>query len=258
LQLKPTLGSEGVFEKGEFMYRVILAIMIMSMLLWTGCSDDDSGLGPEIPAGGNCTNVAGNWSMALETEGGWFGGVLSSVAELVQSDTCTVTGTMVLGPLIEGYVTNDSLYFWYGETGAAPEDKVYCALAIIDEYFMEGEYTSIEESGVITLHGPNPDCSGTVELQVSAGLSPVFSWQPGCSVSFMLIEPLGSGADQWMVGNENANDLVSGVSYGVAPIGINSRDTVPLEVGTPYEVVLYRWSRTDDAYLMVGYALFTP
>jgi len=240
------------------MCRFIQVIAILSVLIFTGCSDDDSGGGQGPPVGSSCADVTGTWSMELEVESTWFGGVLSSIAELAQSDTCTVTGTMVLGPLIEGYSTQDSLYFVYGEIGSAPEDQVYCALAIIDEYHMEGLYVSSDGSGAIRMHGPDPDCSGMVEMQVSAGLSPSFSWEPGCSVSFMIIEPVGSGSDQWLVGNENANDLDSGVTYGIAPPGVNSRDVTPLLEGVPYEVVLYRWLEMDDAYLMAGYALFTP
>ena len=123
---------------------------------------------------------------------------------------------------------------------------------------MEGQYSFNEESGVMTMHGPDPDCSGTVVMQVTAGLSPTFSWQPECCVSFMLIEPLDDGSDQWMVGNENANDLDSGITYGVAPAGVNSRDVIPLVAGTAYKVILYRWLGAGDAYLMAGYALLIP
>jgi hypothetical protein len=240
------------------MHKSILVIAILSVLMLIGCGDDDSGDGLGPPVGDSCVDVTGTWSMELEIESNFYGGVLSSIAELAQSDTCTVTGTMVLGPIIEGYSTEDSLYFTYGEIGSAPEDQVHCALAIIDDYHMEGQYVSTDGSGAIRIHGPDPDCSGIVELHVSAGLSPTFSWQPGCSVSFMLIEPVGSGSDQWFVGNENANDLVSGVTYGIAPPGVNSREVTPLEEGVPYEVVLYRWLEMDNAYLMAGYTLFTP
>jgi hypothetical protein len=240
------------------MHKSNLIIAILSVLMLIGCGDDDSGgkLGP--PAGNSCADVAGTWSMELEIESDWFGGVLSTMAELAQSGTCTVTGTMVGGQLIEGYSTQDSLYFDYGMAGSGPEDQVRCALAIVDEYLMEGQYDSADGSGAMRLHGPDPDCSGTVEMQVSAGLSPTFSWQPACSASLMLIEPLESGADQWNVGNDNANDLNSGMTYGVAPPGVISRVVVPLVEGLAYRVALYRWLEVEDAYLMVGYALFTP
>lgn len=240
------------------MRRCNLVISILCVLALIGCGDDDSDgkLGP--PAGDSCADVAGTWSMELEIDSDWFGGVLSSIAELAQSDTCTITGAMVLGPVIEGYSTGDSLHFSYGMPGTAPEDRVRCDLAIIDEYLMEGRYVATDGSGAMRMHGPDPDCSGTAALAVSAGLSPTFSWQPGCPASLLIIEPLGSGADQWLVGNENANDLVSGIAFGIAPPGVGSREVVPLVAGVAYRVALYRWLERDDAYLMVGYAIFTP
>ncbi|MEN8007996.1 MAG: hypothetical protein ABFS42_13335 [Candidatus Krumholzibacteriota bacterium] len=240
------------------MFRSIMALMVMAAVLLAGCSDDDDGNGGGLPLPNNCADVGGTWSMALQVDSGWFGGVLSSITVLDQSDTCTVTGTMVLGPELEGFTTRDSLYFIYGMPGAAPEDQVYCALEIVDEYLMEGQYAGTDGSGAMTMHGPDPDCSGTVEMQVSAGLEPTFSWQPRCSASLMLIEPVDSGADQWSVGNENENALDSGLTYGVAPAGVQSGTALPLVAGQTYKAILYRWLGEDDAYLMVEYEVFTP
>ena len=91
------------------MNKSILIIAILSVPMLFGCGDD-GGLGP--PAGNSCADVSGIWSMELEVESNFFGGVLSSITELVQSDTCTVTGTMVLGPLIEGYSTLPLAALW--------------------------------------------------------------------------------------------------------------------------------------------------
>ncbi len=241
------------------MMKILISILLISaVILLAGCSDDESSNGTGNPNPNLCADVSGTWSMALEMESGWFGPVLSSITELVQSDTCTVIGTMVLGPEIEGYTTQDSLYFTYGQAGSAPEDRVHCALEIVNEYLMVGQYSSTDGSGAMTMHGPAPDCSGTVKLQVSAGLTPTFNWQPGCSVSFMLIEPEDSGADQWFVGDENKNSLDPDLVYGIAPAGVYSREVIPLEAGRTYKVVLYRWLGEDDAYLMVAYVMFTP
>jgi hypothetical protein len=233
-----------------------LLIMILFALWSTGCSDDDSDSGPGTPVPDTCADVGGTWSMVMEVQGGWFGGVFPSVAELAQSDSCTVAGTMNWGTVIEGYTTQDSFYFSYGEVDSAPEKWVYCALEIIDKYLLEGEYIGPDETGAMTMHGPDPDCSGSVEIKISAGLTPTFTWAPDCQVSFMLIEL--DGSDQWLVGNENANELGSGITYGVAPPGINSRDASPLVAGNSYTVVLYRWLGKDDAYLMADYTSFTP
>ena len=231
--------------------------LIIAGALWVGCSDDESDNDPVQIDPGLCADVSGTWSMALEIEGDFLGGVISSIADLVQSDTCGVTGTMVLGPEIAGYATRDSLYFSYGEPGVEPEDRVQCTLRIVNKYLMAGHYEAADGSGPLTLYGPNPDCSGTVEVQVSSGLVPEFDWLPRCTVSLMLIEN-ESGSDQWMVGNENENALNPVLTYGEAPEGIYSRDASPLESGTTYEVVLYRWLGEDDAYLMVAYTSFTP
>ena len=174
------------------------------------------------------------------------------------SDSCGLTGFLINGSEVNGYTTPDSLYLNIGEPGAEPEDLTCCALRIVDQYLMEGQYHSTDTSGNITLHGPDPDCSGTVVLQVSSGQEPQFDWQPDCAVSFMLIEPVGSGTDQWMVGNENENSLNPPLTYGVVPEGLNSREVFPLVAGQVYEVILYKWLGEDDAYLLAGYAKFTP
>jgi hypothetical protein len=255
------IGGKGMNISGcnrSAMLQFLMAlILIVGGCLWTGCSDDEGGEGLGYIDPGLCADVSGTWSMALEVEGGWWGGVLSSIAELAQSDTCGITGTMALGPEILGYATRDSLFFSYGEPGVAPEERVQCALEIVNKYLMKGDYAAVDGSGVLNLYGPNPDCSGTVDLQVSPGLVPEFNWEPRCAASFMLVEN-DSGTDWWKVGNENENSISSGLTYGEAPLGTIPREARPLVAGRNYKVVLYRWLGEDDAYLMVAYTTFTP
>ena len=240
------------------MFRFLMILILTACgVLCAGCSDDPTADGPAGAGPVSCADVAGTWSMALAVEGTWLGEVLSTMLDLSQSESCVVTGSMVLGPELLGYTTPDSLFFSYGEADAAPEDRIQCAVGIINEYLMEGHYDATEGSGPLTLVGPNPDCSGSVDLQVIIGLVLVIDWHPECAVSLVIIEPEDSGADQWFVGNENENAVNPHLAYGLAPVDVYSSEPIPLVAGQTYKVILYRWLGEEDSYLMVGYGLFT-
>ena len=105
-----------------------------------------------------------------------------------------------------------------------------------------------------------PDCTGDVEISVSSGTTPTFSWTPECKIFFLLVEPAESGTDLWSIITEGSNSISPGVKYGEVPEGAQERfGAVELVVGNQYKVVLYRYTGPDpqDGSL-VGIKNFVP
>jgi hypothetical protein len=88
-----------------------------------------------------------------------------------------------------------------------------------------------------------PGCTGSVTLTVSTGPVPVFSWTPTCKAFFLLVEPVGSGEDQWGVITDSTNGLTPPVTYGIVPEGAHQTTAAaPLTPGIPYDVYVWRWT----------------
>jgi hypothetical protein len=88
---------------------------------------------------------------------------------------------------------------------------------------------------------------GSVDVTVSDGLTPTFSWSPACGVAMILIEE--DASDMWGAGTDEdawsdpaaANLITPPVSYGATPTGTTAiQDALPLVSGRNYEVVLWR------------------
>ncbi|MGQ0723222.1 MAG: hypothetical protein ACT4PE_16860 [Candidatus Eiseniibacteriota bacterium] len=107
--------------------------------------------------------------------------------------------------------------------------------------------------------GPAP-CEGAVVIAVGPGVEPEFSWTPACLAHWLLVEPAGSGTDQWGVYTEAANALASPVKYARVPEGAQQFNApVVLVAGTQYEVYLTRWiGPTDTDIELIGVQSFTP
>ena len=99
--------------------------------------------------------------------------------------------------------------------------------------------------------GPDPiactDDTGTVAVTVSAGLQPMFNWEPACAMALLLVEA-GSG-DVWGISTDNAtwddpaqaNLIAPPITYGVAPASapeVQAPD--PLASGATYALILWR------------------
>lgn len=106
-----------------------------------------------------------------------------------------------------------------------------------------------------------PQCEGPVELSVSSGTTPTFSWTPQCREGQVIVTPtLSSGfVTLWLAtGTDNTNTLRPGIRYGHPPAPA-ALGTPPLQVGTPYTVHLLR--ATGDSitpFEAIGSADFTP
>lgn len=104
-----------------------------------------------------------------------------------------------------------------------------------------------------------PPCPDSVNVSVTGGTTPTFSWTPACRVFFLNVE-LPGGADQWNVISDSANAIAPPVTYGTVPLGaVGTPGATPLSVGTSYTVYLFRWTGpgAQDGVL-VGSKSFTP
>ncbi len=87
-------------------------------------------------------------------------------------------------------------------------------------------------------------CEGTAEASVTAGLTPVITWQPECTIGTLQVGDSG-GNITWLVtdsgnGAPPLNGLRSGILYGTVPpegqqslLGLS-----PLQAGTSYLLIL--------------------
>ncbi len=89
--------------------------------------------------------------------------------------------------------------------------------------------------------------TGTVEVSVTAGTVPTFSWSPNCAVGMILVEQ--GASDVWGAATddtlwddpESANLVNPPVAYGSSPSGTTTLEgPLPLTSGTEYEVILWR------------------
>jgi hypothetical protein len=85
-------------------------------------------------------------------------------------------------------------------------------------------------------------CPGdAVTLQVSPGLTPLFTWTPACGVAFLEVYTAGGGAALWTAyagsGPRPQNLIPSGVRYGITPPRGRTVDgPQPLQAGNFYDV----------------------
>jgi len=102
--------------------------------------------------------------------------------------------------------------------------------------------------------------SGTVQVSVSSGTTPTFSWTPAIKVFFVLVESDTSGADLWGIISDSTNAIGSPVTYGVTPNGARElKSPATLTQGVAYKVILFQWTgpgRQDG--IQVGRRTFTP
>ena len=87
--------------------------------------------------------------------------------------------------------------------------------------------------------------SQTVTVQVTASVTPRFTWAPACGMASLQVFLDSGGAGRWIVYSGPAapeNPLPSGIRYGqLPPKGVAPGGAQPLSSGVSYRVVLYRW-----------------
>jgi hypothetical protein len=84
-----------------------------------------------------------------------------------------------------------------------------------------------------------------VTVEVSAGTTPRFSWQPSCGMASVQVWATETSSDGWVLYSGNyawENPLPSGLQYGqVPPKGLAPAPPVSLRRGIEYRVAVYRW-----------------
>ena len=103
-----------------------------------------------------------------------------------------------------------------------------------------------------------------VTIQVSAGTTPRFTWDPSCGMASVQVLATETSRDGWVLytGSHAAeNPLPSGLRYGeVPPNGLETTDPVALRRGVEYQVTVYRWIGDPrfGVLFLRGHAIFRP
>src|SRR5262245_29356309 len=97
-----------------------------------------------------------------------------------------------------------------------------------------------------------------VTVTVSPGTSPTFSWTPSEAGSWLSVEDLNNGADQWVITSDSTNAIVPPVHYGDLPEGARElRAPVALTAGTSYYLLLVRNAESGGVEFL-AFHRFTP
>lgn len=233
--------------------RVSVIVWAALLCATAGCGDD-----------GGPTGTSKNKTSCRDASGPW----VSNPVWLCAEEWCEVeifmtleqTGcqlTSELEPSFAGSISGDSVFLTLGDPAEPP--YLQCRLELTSDTLMEGMAVldgDEENAFPITWKGPSSDCEGTVSVGVTAGSEVAIDWNPECSICLLLVEPVGSGSDMWVIYVDNANNISPPVTYGVAPVGCTEdAPAVPLVAGQGYEVFLWRWVE-GVGYRAVGYERF--
>lgn len=94
----------------------------------------------------------------------------------------------------------------------------------------------------------------SVDVSVSIGTTPTFTWTPACRVILLLVEQ--GATDQWLL-EATGEGIASGVTYGTVPAGATADEpATPLQAGTTYEIILFRGPAGSE--VMIALEEFTP
>ena len=101
------------------------------------------------------------------------------------------------------------------------------------------------------------ECGSDVELSITAGDTPTFSWTPTCRVSALLVQRSSDLANLWYIQPAGALGIEPGVVYGVVPSGATQdAPAEPLDTGVSYRVLVARGH--GGAQVVAGSKSFTP
>lgn len=85
-------------------------------------------------------------------------------------------------------------------------------------------------------------CSSVLQVSVSGGVSPTFSWNEACRVWAFRVGRMNTGSIQWYMGKDDES-LDDPIRYGQLPSGAVVFDSAqPLQAGTTYRAVLVQRS----------------
>lgn len=99
-----------------------------------------------------------------------------------------------------------------------------------------------------------PACVGTesVELEVTRGLTPRFTWTPACRAHALYVAETAPDAEatlQWSIVSPVEMSLIqSGIVYGMLPAGVSEEVAAkPLQPGHQYIVAVFHWTNSGPA-----------
>lgn len=104
-----------------------------------------------------------------------------------------------------------------------------------------------------------PQCDGPVDVFVSSGTAPTFSWTPRCQAGQVVVTVSSGFLTLWLAtGTDSTNTLRPGIRYGHPP-DPQALGTPALQVGAPYTVHVLRATGDSVApFEAIGSADFTP
>lgn len=110
--------------------------------------------------------------------------------------------------------------------------------------------------------GPGPVdstiCAGPVNITVSSGTTPTFSWSPDCKLGRLIV--MDGLLETWGTETLGENIYESPIVYDVPPPGtVEPEPAVPLVAGRTYTVSVYNWfSVAPESLVFLGEKNFTP
>ena len=106
-------------------------------------------------------------------------------------------------------------------------------------------------------------CPDSVDLSVTAGTAPTFTWQPRCRASALLVTDLNTGALKWGItppgGSFFSEPMLPPVQYGTLPAGMAGDSALTLSPGVSYFAVLVIEDSSFGSYgRPIGSRVFIP
>jgi hypothetical protein len=84
-----------------------------------------------------------------------------------------------------------------------------------------------------------------VTVEVSAGTTPRFTWEPACGIAALWVIPVADPVAGWVLNgglHASENPLPSGIRYGeVPPKGVQQAPAGKLVPGVVYRLTVFRW-----------------
>lgn len=113
-------------------------------------------------------------------------------------------------------------------------------------------------------NGPTSGCPKQVDITVSSGTVPEFSWTPACPAVFVTVNQTG-GSAVWAIGFASTNPaktnaITPPVTYGdTLAIGDSLVANPPAELTAGQAYTVYVWSLTNvGTAINIGQKAFTP
>ena len=101
-------------------------------------------------------------------------------------------------------------------------------------------------------------CIGPVDITVSSGTTPTFSWSPDCKIGRLIV--MDGLLETWGTETLGENIYEAPIVYNVHPPGaVEPEVATPLVAGRTYSVSVFKWfSVSPESLVFLGERDFTP